>query len=213
MTDGLEDAWKSKRLFFRSIRDTDYDWFFNNIDGDPLNRALGGPSLLAPPKRQKPEEWCKHWEGPSRLLDVVICLREPANSEGPRKENDDHPDTTQAVEQRIGFLGISYGGSGPSPHHRACQLGITLTSAYQDHGYGTESVQWALDWAFLRANMHSVNLSSVEYNKRAHRCYEKCGFKLDGRRRQCFWHERKWYDLFFYGILEEEWDQLRSMKK
>ncbi|KAJ4415233.1 hypothetical protein N0V82_007470 [Gnomoniopsis sp. IMI 355080] len=213
MTANLKDAWKTERLYFRSIRETDYDWFFNDIDSDPLNKALSNPSLLAPPRRQKPEEWYKMWEGPNRLLDLVICLRQtanPFNPEGPRKEGGDSPDKTQPEERRIGVLCVIYSGYGRSPHSGACELGITLVSSYQDRGFGTEAVKWALDWAFRRANMHSVNLSSVEYNKRAHRCYEKCGFKLEGRRRQCFWHERKWYDLFFYGILEDEWDELRS---
>lgn len=210
MTANLKDAWRTERLYFRSLRETDYDWFFNNIDSDPLNQALSSPCLLAPPRRQKPDEWYKIWQGPNRLLDVVICLGEPINPEVPREEGGDNPDTTQPEEKRIGLLCVCYSGYGQSPHNSACELGITLTSSYQDNGYGTESVRWALDWAFRRANIHSVNLSSVEYNKRAHRCYEKCGFKLVGRRRQCCWHERKWYDLFFYDILEDEWEEIRN---
>ncbi|KAJ4394666.1 hypothetical protein N0V93_003885 [Gnomoniopsis smithogilvyi] len=190
MTANLEDAWKTERLSFRSIRESDYEWWFNDIDSDPVNVALSSPFFLAPPRPKKPEEWYKMWDGPNELLDVVIYLCEPANSARPLKEGGDETDIAQSKETRIGFLRISY-----------------------DHGYGTECVQWALDWAFRRANMHSVNLGSVEYNTRAHRCYEKCGFKLEGRRRQCFWHDRKWYDLFLYGILEEEWEELRNTKK
>lgn len=213
MTANVNEAWQTERLFFRSIRETDYDWFFSDVSSDPTNVALSSPVLLAPPRHKKPEEWYQTWQGPGRLLDVVICLRKSDTLERHQIKGDNHPETAQAKEKRIGLLFVSYGGYGSSPHSRACELGITLTASYQDCGYGTESVQWALDWAFRRANMHSVNLASVEYNTRAHKCYEKCGFKLEGRRRQCFWHDRSWYDLLLYGILEDEWDELRKSKK
>lgn len=208
MTENTENAWHTERLVFRSVRETDYDWFFNYIDNDPVNTALSRPIALAPPKREKPEEWIKNWQGPSRLLDVVICLHRPPETEAFQEEGS--AQSSQPEKIRIGFLGLGYGGYGPSPHNRACELGITLTAAYQEHGYGTEAVRWALDWAFRRANMHSVNLSSVEFNKRAHKCYEKCGFKVQGRRRQCFWHDRRWYDLVFFDILEDEWEALNG---
>lgn len=211
MTENTENAWQTERLVCRSVREIDYDWFFNHIDNDPVNMALSRPTVLAPPRRQKPEEWTKTWQGPSRLFDVVICLRRPPENEGHQK--DGRTASSQPEEIRIGFLGLGYGGFGSSPHNRACQLGITLTAAHQDHGYGTEAVRWALDWAFRRANMHSVNLSSVGFNKRAHKCYEKCGSKFQGRKRQCFWHERKWYDLFFFDILEDEWEKSRELNK
>lgn len=211
MTENIENCWQTERLVFRSVRETDYDWFFNNIDNDPVNRALTRPTVLAPPRREKPEEWIKTWQGPSRLLDVVICLHKPPGSEAYQEERS--TESSQPDKIRIGFLGLGYGGFGSSPHNRACELGITLTAAYQQHGYGTEAVRWALAWAFRRANMHSVNLGSVEFNKRAHKCYEKCGFKFQGRKRQCFWHERKWYDFFFFDILEDEWEASWDLPK
>lgn len=212
MTEHIENAWQTERLVFRSVRETDYNWYFAHIDTDPVNMALSRPTVLGPPRRQKPEEWIRTWQGPSRLLDVVICLRRPTENDKHQKERGP-TESSPAEEIRMGFLGLGYGGYGSSPHNRACELGITLSAAHQDHGYGTEAVRWALDWAFRRANLHSVNLASVEFNKRAHKCYEKCGFKFQGRMRQCFWHERKWHDLFFFDILEDEWEQSRELNK
>lgn len=198
-----QNLWRSERLVFRSLLQDDQDWMFNEIDTDPANMMLSRAGLLAPPKRQKPDEWIKTWagDGPADLLVVVICLA----------------GSTSAIESspktRIGYMRLSYGGYGSSPHNRACELGITLAAPHQDKGYGTEAINWALDWAFRHANMHSVNLGSVEYNTRAHRCYEKCGFKIEGRRRQCCWHNRRWYDNLFFGILETEWEEMRSSQK
>lgn len=203
MASHLKDAWRTDRLYFRTFCEADYDWMFTAINSDPVNHALANPFPLAPPRRKKPDEWLKLWEG---LLNVVICVRTDNAGQQPDQQAGDG-------EQRIGLLALRYGGYGPSPHNRACELSITLAEASQNRGYGTEAVQWALDWAFRRGNMHSVNLGSVSHNTRAHRCYEKCGFKLAGRRRQCVWHDRKWYDCLDFDILEDEWEALRREKE
>lgn len=229
----VNSIWRSERLVYRGASHEDQDFIFNNIDLDPVNTCLATPALLAPPGKRKPEEW---WESfkptPNRLMTVIICL--PADE---AKETATEPITADTVpvlrlpttitttagsdksatEQQklkpIGFLGLEYNGYGISPHSRAAQMGITIIKAYQNSGYGTEAVNWVLDWGFRHANLHSIHLGSVEYNKRAHRCYEKCGFTMDGRRRQCFWHDRKYWDLYFFSILEDEWEELRKKEE
>ncbi|KAF3762826.1 acyl-CoA N-acyltransferase [Cryphonectria parasitica EP155] len=198
----VEDIWRSDRLIYRSIREDDQEWWFKNIDGDPNNICLSTPLILAPPRKAKTEDFMKLWTTPDSLLDCIVCLRQPKNT--------GKGDDTEAPETRIGFVRLAHGGYGTSPHSRAGNFGIVLAAPYQNKGYGTEATNWILDWAFRHGNMHSVNLGTIDYNKRAHRCYEKCGFKLGGRRRQCFWHDRKYWDLLFYDILEEEWKELRG---
>lgn len=176
----LKDAWRTDRLYFRTLCDTDYDWYFDEIESDPVNHALSDPSILSPPRREKADAWIKRYNA---LLDVVVCIRTDTTPEEPEEAQDgEQQDTVKdaKVETRIGYLNARYGGCGRSPHNRSCELGITLAAPYQDKGYGTETIQWAVDWAFLRGNMHSVHLSSFEFNPRAHKCYEKCGFKLEG---------------------------------
>ncbi|KAL1871442.1 hypothetical protein Daus18300_004809 [Diaporthe australafricana] len=207
----LETVWRSERLVFRSIQQEDYEFLFNDIDTDPINMSLSGPMLLKPPRKRKPEEWFEKWKENDFLMDVIICLRPEAQSnEGYFKSSGKAED---GQPKPIGMLTISTGVYGRNPSNRSCSLGITIAAPYQNGGYGTEAVRWAVGWAFRRANMHSVHLGSVEYNKRAHKCYEKAGFKLDGKQRECHWHDRKWYDLYLFSILEDEWEQLREGKK
>jgi RimJ/RimL family protein N-acetyltransferase len=44
-----------------------------------------------------------------------------------------------------------------------------------------------------------------EYNPRALRSYEKCGFRLEGRTRKDLMREGKRYDSLWMGILRDEW--------
>lgn len=216
--DGLESIWRSERLVFRAIQQEDYEFLFRNMDDDPVNVSLSGPMLLKPPRKQKPEDWFEKWKKNDFLMDVMICLRSDAEanekhfkSTAVSEKDVDQPDKVE--DKPIGMITLSTGLYGRNPGNRACSLGIAIAAPYQNSGYGTEAVRWTIGWAFRRANMHSVHLGSIEYNKRAHRCYQKAGFKLDGKQRQCHFHNQAYYDLYLFSILEDEWKQLEEGQK
>jgi RimJ/RimL family protein N-acetyltransferase len=73
-------------------------------------------------------------------------------------------------------------------------------------GYGTDAMCILLRFAFTELNLHRVFLNVFEYNPRAIRSYEKCGFKHEGRQRQVLNREGRRWDLIFMGILKEEWE-------
>lgn len=74
-------------------------------------------------------------------------------------------------------------------------------------GYGTDAMKIILRFAFTELNLHRVFLNVFEYNPRAIRSYEKCGFKHEGRQRGVLHREGRRWDLIFMGILREEWQQ------
>jgi len=89
--------------------------------------------------------------------------------------------------------------------NRRAGLGIALgEKAYWGQGYGTDAITALLGFAFNQMNLHSVHLTTYEYNKRAIRCYEKCGFKLEGRMRQAHFYNGQYHDELVMGILREE---------
>jgi RimJ/RimL family protein N-acetyltransferase len=75
-------------------------------------------------------------------------------------------------------------------------------------GYGTDAMRLILRFAFEELNLHRVFLNTFEYNPRAIRSYEKCGFKHEGRQRQVLNREGRRWDLIFMGILREEWKKM-----
>lgn len=48
--------------------------------------------------------------------------------------------------------------------------------AFWDRGCGTDAIETLLGYAFAGLGLGSVNLRVYDFNKRAIRCYEKCGF-------------------------------------
>ena len=60
---------------------------------------------------------------------------------------------------------------------RAGELGIAVTAAMQDKGYGTEAVRAMVEYGMDTLGLHRVFLKVFPDNARAIRVYEKCGFR------------------------------------
>jgi diamine N-acetyltransferase len=88
---------------------------------------------------------------------------------------------------------------------RHAVLGIVIgEKEYWNRGYGTEAVSTLLGFAFGEMNLHRISLRVYEYNERAIRCYEKCGFRLEGRLRKARFHAGKYHDELIMAILHDE---------
>lgn len=88
---------------------------------------------------------------------------------------------------------------------RSAVLGIFIGDPdYRSGGYGTEAINLLLDYAFRYLNLHSVRLDLIACNERAHKCYQKCGFKDVGRSRDAIFLNGRYYDKLHMDILESE---------
>ncbi len=107
-------------------------------------------------------------------------------------------------DQPIGFCEVS----GINWTSGDCWIGIGIGDRdYWGKGCGTEAMNLMLRFIFEELNLKRVSLDVFEYNERAVKCYEKCGFKHEGRLRQLLNRfDRRW-DMIFMGILREEWEE------
>ena len=72
------------------------------------------------------------------------------------------------------------------------------------HGYGTEATGLVLDYAFGAAGLHRVSLGVLDFNPRARRVYEKCGFQLEGRLRHALRWQGEWHDELVMSVLSTD---------
>jgi len=72
-------------------------------------------------------------------------------------------------------------------------------------GYGTEATQLMLDHAFGTLGLHRIALFVFEFNTRAVRAYERCGFVVEGRARESIWRDGRWWDELAMSVLESDW--------
>ena len=89
--------------------------------------------------------------------------------------------------------------------NRTAEWGILIGEAdARGKGYGTETARLMLDYAFTALGLHSVLLTTDEYNLAGRRAYEKAGFREFGRRRQCTWMNGRYWDLVYMDCLATE---------
>ena len=113
---------------------------------------------------------------------------------------------TDSLIGNCGLHGISH-------IHRTATFGIFIgNKKYWSKGYGTEAAKLTLDYGFNILNLNNIMLGVYEYNKRAIKCYEKCGFKIIGRRRESRILGGKKYDSITMDILAEEFESVYVKK-
>ncbi|KAL7932957.1 acyl-CoA N-acyltransferase [Trichoderma chlorosporum] len=181
----------SEKLVYRSVQITDKDTFYA-ILGEPGCMELGHPLIPRPPVQRSIDEFLEIHQKKA-LIFVFICLKEKSENGQP------------TAGKPIGSLNMSPPSLESKADHRSTSFAIWLSEEYRGKGYGAEATNWAVDWAFNYAGVHRIELWSFSYNEAAIRLWEKIGFKLEGRRRESVWFQRKWFDLVLYSILEHEW--------
>ncbi len=72
-------------------------------------------------------------------------------------------------------------------------------------GFGSEATQLMLDHAFGVLGLHRVALFVFEFNERAIRAYQRCGFVLEGRSRESIFRDGQWWDEIAMSVLESDW--------
>jgi RimJ/RimL family protein N-acetyltransferase len=54
--------------------------------------------------------------------------------------------------------------------------------------------------------LHRVALTVFEFNTRAIRAYEKCGFVVEGRAREAILRDGHYWDEIHMSVLADEWE-------
>jgi RimJ/RimL family protein N-acetyltransferase len=91
-------------------------------------------------------------------------------------------------------------------HDRNARLAMGIHDRrFWSRGYGTEAIQLLLRYAFDDLGLHRIDLLVIEYNARAIRAYEKCGFVREGVVRESALVDGAWYSDVQMSILEHEY--------
>ena len=125
---------------------------------------------------------------------------------GPRSERYFFTVRTLADDRYIGDLALWV-----DLIHSEAWVGLGIGEReYWSRGYGTDMMKICQQYVFGELGLERLSLGLFEYNPRALRSYEKCGFQLEGRTRNDLLREGKRYDSLWMGILREEWLQLQQ---
>lgn len=97
---------------------------------------------------------------------------------------------------------------------RSAEVGISIhNSGYWGKGYGAETLDLLLHFAFRDLNMNRVELDVFDFNKRAQNCYLKVGFKEIGRKRKACFIDGQYHDIIIMDLLSEEWKEPNTQEQ
>jgi RimJ/RimL family protein N-acetyltransferase len=79
---------------------------------------------------------------------------------------------------------------------------------YWGQGLGTDTLKAILKFSFDKLKLHRLELSVFPHNPRGLRCYKKCGFKVEGLKRQSVKKNGKFIDEIIMSILKSDYNKL-----
>ncbi|RDW77472.1 hypothetical protein BP6252_05525 [Coleophoma cylindrospora] len=204
----MKNPFQSARLTYRAVEATD-EAFIHSMNLNPINTANANTALLKPASKKWSAKMHKYISE-NALLGVIICLtsEETPETSGKEKEGGDGKKDELVP---IGQINLSHSRFGEV--HRGAEIGIGLKTEYQGKGYGSEAINWILNWAFQSGGVHRVGIDAFEYNEGACRLYEKLGFTRDGRLREAIWFDGRWWDVLEFSMLEQEWRERGKVVK
>jgi len=93
--------------------------------------------------------------------------------------------------------------------NRNAEIGVLIgEKEYWSRGFGTEAIALLLRYMFEELNLERISLYCDETNLRAQRCYQKCGFRQEGKYRHHRFKGGVFTNDVVMSILREDWDGL-----
>jgi RimJ/RimL family protein N-acetyltransferase len=175
----MKSLLSGERIYLSSFHEKDTAKIKDWNDHEELQRLLD-----ALPYKPKTDEEVKKWinDSGSNFIRFAVRLR----------END----------EIIGYAEIE----GILWSHRVGWITIAIgDKSYWGNGYGKEILQRLLAYGFNELNLHRLQLTVFDYNKRAINLYESLGFKQEGTFREFLRRDGKRHNMLLYGLLHSEW--------
>lgn len=217
----MPSPFETERLVFRALDlpiaannndQTDVNFMYECNYADPISHAQSDCRLFKPEGLERGEAMIKFLK--ECLLTVVICIKpefdhlksEDGDSEA---STDANAKPTKKKFKPIGFIHLT-GHAMARVHLRNSEIGLSFLKDYQGKGFGTEAINWTLDWGFRQAGLHRIGIGCFGFNKGAERLYARLGFVLEARKREFMWFDGGWHDMVEFAMLEDEWRALRA---
>ena len=110
---------------------------------------------------------------------------------------------TWAVEHQGHCIGSAGLRVDADQHSAVYTIGL-FVACLRGRGLGREITRLVLAWAFDVLGVHRIELEVLAGNAAAIRCYQACGFRQEGVRRQAGLYPDGWKDFIMMAMLRPE---------
>lgn len=87
------------------------------------------------------------------------------------------------------------------------QCDVTILPAYRKKGYGKNTYDILLKYAFYERRLHKINCFVMEGNEHGIAFLKAVGFTMEAARSAMFYSHGKYYAQYYFGITKEEFDK------
>ncbi|MDH5376426.1 MAG: GNAT family N-acetyltransferase [Candidatus Bathyarchaeota archaeon] len=175
---------KGKRVLLRSFELSDLDQVMRHWNSMEL-RNLVGAADMGPVSRNDEEEFIKGtWKRRQERKAFTLAIETIADGK---------------LIGGVSLMNINW-------TNRSAMLGISIYDPKnRGKGYGQESINLVLGFAFRTLNLTRVELEAFDFNERAQKCYLKVGFREVGTKRKARFIDGQYRDVMIMDILRDEW--------
>lgn len=88
---------------------------------------------------------------------------------------------------------------------RKSECGILIAfSEYWGKGIGSKSIKRLVDYAFHQYNLHKISAEVLADNIASLSMFKKCGFVIDGKKRDDIFKNGRYYDVYSLSLLDTD---------
>lgn len=91
--------------------------------------------------------------------------------------------------------------------NRNAELGYWIAKKYWGKGFATEAGSRILEFGFKILKLERIYAKYYPENKASSRVMEKMGMKYEGTMRHEIFKNEKYFDMSYYGIIREDWEE------
>lgn len=180
MNKGLFHTLEGKNIYFKSISTNDVQEIHNYTSDEEVARFIG-------------------WN----LMNTLNETREHIEIMLKRESEGSHLYASIVLKSNQAIIGTAMIFNFDKEANQA-EIGYVFHKDFWGKGYGTESVVLMSDFAFDSLNLHKLHASVVNANIGSARILEKNGYELEGRLKDHYLIENKYYDALLFGKIHKK---------
>lgn len=174
-----------RKTYLRAMEAADMPMYMEMANDPDIEWMIGGWSY--PISSLDQEEWFQQAHDDRRNLRFTIVA----------KDADEAVGMTNLVnidwKNRSAFTGIKLSPKAPK--------GV---------GIATDAVMALMQYAFEELGMVRLDTSWVEYNEPSLRLYQKCGWKIEGKKEKASFKRGAYHAVLFGGILADDYQMVKK---
>lgn len=169
-----------KQIYLRAMEPEDMDCFWDMINDPSVSHNVVGWSF--PVSKHEQMQWYERAVGDKRNLRFTVVLKE--------------------ADLPVGMVTLS----SLDWQNRSATHGIKLhPDCPKGKGIATDAVMTLMQYAFEEVGLHRLDGSWIDFNEPSRKLYEKCGWSVEGVKKEAIYRDGKYHDLIIVGILKEDY--------